>query len=235
MKKPLSVLVLSIVWMCCFPFYSTPGFFKQSLSDVSKSIHVYCECHNEWTNGSVENFARVELRDGTSFGPVLSDAIIEVNGLKLAFDDDMQTYKGAIGKVEQWQEIPIRIQTLDNRKVKGHVVAVFMVQFIEPKVRATVPLSQVFPVSWKYSEGSMHTVDLEIFSDEVEPVGIEVRGNHTTVDFEKLGMNIHRGESLHLRVLPPWTSNYEFSGNLTRRSKAHFITRATLTVRLGDK
>jgi hypothetical protein len=76
--------------------------------------------------------------------------------------------------VEQWQEIPIRIQTQDNR------------------------------------------------------------GNHTTVDFNKLGIEINRGESLHIQVLPPWTSNFEFSGNLTRSSKAYFITSATLIVRLVD-
>jgi len=157
-----------------------------------------------------------------------------VNDQKLAFDDDTQTYKGDIGKVEQWQEIPIRIQTQDSRKVQGHVGVVFMVQFTKPQPFATVPLSKTLPVAWEYSEGSMHTVALEIISDEEEPVGIEVRGNHTTVDFNKLGIEIKRGESLQLRVLPPWTSNYEFSGNLTRRSKAHFITSATLTVRLVE-
>jgi hypothetical protein len=176
----------------------------------------------------------VDLRDGTSFGPVLLDATVEVNGQELAFDDETQVYKGDIGKVEQWQEIPIRIQTRDSRKVGGHVVTVFMVQFIKPKPLATVPTSGVLPVSWQYSEGSIHTVDLEVFGDEEEPVGIEVRGNHTTVDLNKLGIKIRGGESIHLRVLPPWTSNFEFSGNLTRRSKAYFITSATLTVRLVD-
>jgi hypothetical protein len=195
---------------------------------------VYCECHNSWTNGRVENFANVELRDGTSFGSVLFDATVEVNGQKLAFDDDTQTYKGSIGQVEQWQEIPIRIQTRDNRKVRGHVVVVFMVRFIEQQPFATVPLGKMLPVAWEYSEGSMHTVDLEIHTDEGEPVGLEVRGNHTSLNLERLGLKINRGERINLRVLPPWTSNYEFSGNLTRRSKAHFITSATLTLRFAD-
>lgn len=181
MIKRFSALILTIVWLCCFLDISSPGILNQSEPDVSKLVHVLCECHNEWTNGHVENFAQVELRDGTSFGPVLLDATVEVNGQKLAFDNETQTFKGDIGKVEQWQEIPIRIQTQDNRKMQGHVVAVFMVQFSEPKVRATVPTSQVLPVSWKYSEGSMHTVDLEIFGDEDEPVGIEVHGNHVSV------------------------------------------------------
>jgi len=233
--KRFSVFIVTIVWLCCFPRGSSAWEYMQSVQDVSKRVHVYCECHNEWTNGSVRNFAQMELRDGTSFGPILLDAIVKVNDQKLAFDNETQTYRGDIGKVEQWQEIPILIQTQDNRKVMGHVVAVFMVEFTEPKPLATVPLSRTFPVSWKYSEGSMHTVDLEIFGDEDEPVGIEVRGNHTTVDFNKLGIEIKRGKSLRFRVLPPWTSNYEFSGNLTRRSKAHFITSATLTVQLGDK
>lgn len=78
-------------------------------------------------------------------------------------------------KVEQWQEIPIRILTKDNRKI---------------------------------------------------------RGNHTAVDFRKLGIKVGPGASINLRVRPPWTSNFEFSGYLTRRSKAYFITSAALTVRL---
>lgn len=234
MIKPSIAFILTTIWLCCFSSRSPLEINKQTVTDISKRVHVYCECHNSWINGRVENFAHVDLRDGTSFGSVLLDATVEVNGQKLTFDDETQTYKGDIGKVEQWQEIPIRIQTQDSRKVRGHVFAVFMVQFTEPKSSATVPSNRTFPVSWKYSEGSMHTVDLEIFWDEQEPVGIEVRGNHTAIDLNKLGLKICRGENLHLRVLPPWTSNFEFSGNLTRRSKAHFITSATLTLRLED-
>ncbi|UCE41642.1 MAG: hypothetical protein JSV17_01225 [Candidatus Aminicenantes bacterium] len=233
MKKLFSVLILVIVCVCCFFLRSSPEFLNQTVLDISKRVHVYCECYNSWINGRVENFAHMELRDGTSFGSILLDAAVEVNGQTLVYDDDTQTYRGDIGNVEQWQEIPIRIQTQDNRKVRGHVVVVFMVEFTQPKPLSNVPSSRAFPVSWKYSEGSMHTVDLEIFSDEREPVGIEVRGNHTTVDLSRMGIEINRGENLHLRVLPPWTSNYEFSGNLTRRSKAYFITSATLTVRLN--
>ena len=233
MKRIIAFLLATIIILVAPKWYLLKASYIAQTA-VSKRVHVYCECHNEWTNGNVENFAQVELRDETSFGPVLLDATVEVNGQRLAFDDDTQTYKGAIGKVEQWQEIPIRIQTRDNRKVLGHVVVVFMVQFTDPKVWATVPSSQVLPVSWKYSEGSMHTVDLEIFGNEEEPVGIEVRGNHTSLNLESLGLSIVKGESINLRVLPPWTSNFEFSGNLTRRSKAYFITSATLTVRLVD-
>jgi hypothetical protein len=120
---------LAIIWRCYFLCNSSSGIVSQAESAVSKRVHVYCECHNEWTNGRIENFARVELRDRTSFGPVLSGATVEVNGQKLAFDDDTQTFKGSIGKVEQWQEIPIRVQTQDNRKVRGHVGVLFMVRF----------------------------------------------------------------------------------------------------------
>jgi hypothetical protein len=150
----------------------------------------------------------------------------------LVFDERTHTYKGDIGKVEQWQEIPILIVTKDNRKIRGYVKVVFMVRFAEPKPSATVPASGKFPVSWQYSEGSMHTVDLEIFSDEGESVGIEVRGNHTSIDLNRLGVTLKGRNSLNLRVLPPWTSNFEFSGNLTRTSKVYFITSATLTVQV---
>jgi hypothetical protein len=223
---------LAIILLCCFLCDSSYSIVNQAVSAVSKRVHVYCECHNNWINGRVTNFAVVELRDETSFGPVLSDATVEVNSQKLAFDNATQNYRGDIGNVEQWQEIPLRIQARDGRKVTGHVGVVFMVQFAEPRPMEAVPSSGPFPVSWKYSEGSMHTIDLEIFMDEQEPVGMEVRGNHTTVDFERLGIKIGKGANIHLRVLPPWTSNYEFSGNLTRRSKAHFITSATLTARM---
>jgi hypothetical protein len=235
MKRRLYAVILTLIWLCGVPIGHTHEIFCQTASDISKRLHVYCECHNTWINGDIENYASVELRSGTSFGPVLLDATIEVNEQKLIYDEETQTYRGDIGKVKQWQEIPIRIQTRDNRKMKGHVVAVFMVQFKEPQAGAIVPSTGAFPVSWKYSEGSMHTVDLEIFSNNKEPVGMEVRGNHTTVDLGKLGIGINRSENLHLRVLPPWTSNFEFSGNLTRRSKAHFITSATLAVRVADR
>ncbi len=165
---------------------------------------------------------------------MLSDATVEVNGRNLAFDEKTQTYRGDIGEVEQWQEIPIRIKATDNRKVTGHVGVVFMVEFANPKPKEAVPMSGPFPVSWKYSESSMHTVDLEVSAGEGKPVGIEVRGNNTLIDLKKLGIKIKEGESLHLRVFPPWTSNFEFSGNLTRRSKAQFITSATLTLWLKD-
>ena len=203
-------------------------------AESNRRVHVYCKCQNSWINGRVSNFSQVELRDGTSFGPILQNAAVEVNGRRLTFDDVTQSYKGEIGEVEQWQEIPIRIQTHDNRKVRGHVVVVFMVQFTEPKPMAVISSSLALPVSWQYSEGSMHTVDLEIFSGENEPMGIEVRGNHTSVDLKKLGIDSRDGENLHLRVIPPWTSNYEFSGNLTRKSKAYFLTTATLTVLVAD-
>jgi len=232
--KRYSVLILTFLWLFCIPSDHSFGILSQTVPEISKRVHVYCECHNKWINGRVENFAHVELRDGTSFGPVLYDATVEVNGQKLAFDNDTQTYKGAIGKVEQWQEIPILIHTQDNRKVWGHVVVVFMVRFTKPQPFATVPLGKMLPVAWEYSEGSMHTVDLEIHGNKGEPVGLEVRGNHTSVNFERLGLKIDKRENISFRVLPPWTSNYEFSGNLTRRSKAHFITSATLTVRMMD-
>ena len=229
-----NLIILALIWSCLNLFGHTPGIFCQTTSDISKRIHVYCECHNTWNDGRVKNFAHVELRNGTSFGPILLDAVVDVNGQKMIFDDQTQTSRGDIGKVEQWDEIPIGIQTQDNRKMKGHVVAVFMVQFAEPKAGAIVPSTGTFPVSWKYSEGSMHTVDLEIFSNNREPVGMEVRGNHTTIDLGNLDIKINRGENLYLRVLPPWTSNFEFSGNLTHRSKAYFITSGTLTVRLKN-
>lgn len=232
MIKRLLSINLAIILLGCFLYDSSSDIVSQAEFAVSQRIYVYCECHNSWINGRVENFAIVEVRDRTSFGPVLSGAAVEVNGRKLAFDDEMQAYRGDIGAVEQWQEIPINIQTRDKRKVTGHVGVVFMVQFADPKPLATVSSSVPLPVSWKYSEGSMHTVDLEIFMDEEEPLGMEVRGNHTTIDLKKLDIKIKEGESLHLRVLPPWTSNFEFSGNLTRTSKAYFITSATLTLRL---
>ena len=220
------------IWIAPYGLLLKASIFTQG--EISKRVHVYCECFNRWNNGSVENFAQVELRDGTSFGPVLLGATVEVNGLEMAFDDETQTYRGDIGKVEQWQEIPIRIQTRDNRKIRGHVVVAFMVQFVKPKPLESVTSSNAFPVSWEYSEGSMHTVDLEVYSEEKQPVGIEVRGNHTSLDLKELGIDISEGKNFHLRVLPPWTSNHEFSGNLTRRSKAYFITSATLTLKLED-
>ena len=232
-KRFLSIN-LAIIVLGCFLFHPSALSTNPAVSAASKRIHVYCECYNSWINGRVTNFAVVEIRDGTSFGPVLSDAAVEVNGQKLAFEKETQTFRGDIGTVEQWQEIPITIQTQDNRKVTGHVAVVFMVQFVEPKPMEAVFTSGPLPVSWKYSEGSMHTVDLEIFTDDGEPVGMEVRGNHTTVDFRKLDIKIDKGSSVHLRVLPPWTSNFEFSGTLTRTSKAYFITSATLTLRLKN-
>jgi len=225
---------LVIILLGSFLCNASSHSMNHDTSAALKRVHVDCECHNSWINGHITNFAIMEVRDGTSFGPVLSDAAVEVNGQKLAFDEKSQAFRGDIGKVEQWQEIPITIQTRDKRKVMGHVGVVFMVQFADPKAMANVSSSVPLPVSWKYSEGSMHTVDLEIFSDEGEPVGVEVRGNHTTIDFDRLGIKFGIGSSVHLRVLPPWTSNFEFSGNLTRTSKAYFITSATLTVMLKN-
>jgi hypothetical protein len=149
------VFVLTSIGLFCLSLGYASKISNQTATDISKRIHVYCECHNRWINGRIENFASVELRSGTSFGPVLSEATVEVNGRKLAFDDQTQTYSGDINRVEQWQEIPIRIQTRDGRKVRGHVAVVFMVQFTEPKPSARVSTDRGFPVSWKYSEGSM--------------------------------------------------------------------------------
>ncbi len=230
MKKRF-LIFLSII--CLWIIQSGPSSIRNKYiaSQISGRIHVTCKCINSWTNGKVKNLAEVELRDSTSFGPVLLGASVDVNAHQLLFDKETQIYKGSIGKVEQWQRIPLLIQTQDGRNVKGYVAVVFMVRITRPKPFATVPSNQVLPVAWEYSEGSMHTVDLEILRDKGDPVGLEVIGNKTSIDFRKLGLEVDKGETIIIRVLPPWTSNYEFSGNLTRRSKANFITEATIAIR----
>ncbi len=229
MRKFL-LIFLSIIFL--WSVHSAPLSVANShiALQTSDRIHVICKCINSWTDGRVENRGEVELRDGTSFGPVLQEASVEVNGHQLQFDQENQTYKGPIGQVEQWQEIPLLIQTKDGRKVKGIIAVVFMIRITHPKPVAAVSSNQILQVTWDYSEGSMHTVDLEIHRVKGDPVGFEIRGNKTSIDFERLGLKIERGEKILVRILPPWTSNFEFSGNLTKRSKGYFITEAAVTL-----
>jgi hypothetical protein len=125
------------------------------VSSMSKPIHVYCLCRNQWVNGQVKNLAEVELRDGTSFGPVIADAEVLVNGQRLAFDLDTQAYEGSMGEVEQWQRIPINIETRDGRSISGYVAVVFLVEFVKPRPWTEVPLARPLPVKWEYSEKTM--------------------------------------------------------------------------------
>ena len=87
MRRILALLLAAFfIWIA--PNRLLPRNSNISQPDVSNRIHVYCECYNSWKNGRVENFADVDLRDGTSFGPVLFGATVEVNGQKLAFDEE---------------------------------------------------------------------------------------------------------------------------------------------------
>lgn len=207
-------------------------FFARSLHSRSEPLHVYCLCQNQWVNGQVTNHAEVELRDGTSFGPVITDAEVSVNEQRLSFDQDAQSYQGSIGEVEQWQRIPISIRTRDGRTIRGYAAVVFLVEFAEPIPWAEASLSHPLPLKWEYSEGSMHTVDLLAWKENEEPQSHEVAGNSTTIDLRRISTNLRNGDVVHIQVLPFRTSNYELDGYITKRSKAEFLTTAVISVKI---
>lgn len=180
----------------------------------------------------MENQAEVELRDGTSFGSVLANSRVEVNDFSLAFNENTQTYQGLIGKLEQWQRIPIFIQVQDGRKVSGYIAVVYLVSFVEPEPHTKVPASLQLPLEWEYSEGSMHTVDLIILKNGAELRNYEIVGNSTMVNFKRLGVNLNKGDVINIEVHPPWTSNYELHGDITKKSRAEFVTTAAISVRI---
>jgi len=227
-----AILLLSILWIA-LPMKSLKPENHTYVSSISKPIHVYCLCQNQWVNGQVKNLAEVELRDGTSFGPVIANAEVLVNGQRLSFDQDAQIYQGSLGKVEQWQRIPINITTHDGRTITGYVAVVFLVKFVEPRPWAEVPLSLPLPVKWEYSEGSMHTVDLLIRKDDEDLRSLEIPGNSTTLDFKQLRTNLKEDDVVHIQVYPFRTSNYEFEGHTTQRSKAEFFSTAVVSVKIG--
>jgi len=202
---------------------------------VSNPIYVYCLVQNQWVNGQVENLAEVELRDGRTSGPVIAAADVEVNGHKLRFDPDTSAFRGTIGEIEQWQRIPLDIHTRDGRAITGYVAVVFLVEFVEPGPWAEVPLSLPLPVKWEYSEKSMHTVDLVVWKDDEELSSTEVRGNSTSVDFSELRSSLEQDDVVHIQIYPPRTSNYEFEGNTTRRSKAEYVTTAVISVKIAER
>jgi hypothetical protein len=194
-------------------------------------LHVYCRCYNNWHDGRITNEAEVELRDNTSYGPILKNAIVKVNGHELDFADNENIYKGSIGEIQQWQRIPIQIETQDGRKVTGYVAVVFMVFFREPKPLAQMPSSHMLPVRWDYSEGSMHTVELLILKKGEELKSLEVPGNEITLNFKRLGLSLTVGDTFQLMVLPFWTDNHELHGDLTKSSRAQLLSRASVTIR----
>ncbi len=231
LKGKSTFLLFCILWIA-LPAKSLIPNNHTYVSSMSKPIHVYCLCQNQWVNGQVKNLAEVELRDGTSFGPVVADADVLVNGKRLAFDWDTQAYEGSMGKVEQWQRIPIKIATRDGRTITGYVAVVFLVEFVIPRPWTEVPPSLPLPLKWEYSEGSMHTVVLVIRKDDEELRSFEIPGNSTTIDFRQLRANLQKDDVVHIQIYPPWTSNYDFQGYTTKRSKAEFVTTAVISVKI---
>ncbi|MBW2218094.1 MAG: hypothetical protein JRF40_01175 [Deltaproteobacteria bacterium] len=229
MKKNIVSIILLM-----FLFGAAKGLSPESKTKIGSAapqrLHVECLCYHDWSDGRVKTEAVVKLREGTSFGPFLNDAAVRINDHALEFAEAKQIYTGAIGEIEQWQRIPILIQTSDGRKVDGYIAVVFLVQFIKPKPFASVPSSYVLPLRWDYSEGSMHTVELIILKDDIEMKALEIPGNSTALNFKRLGLPISKGDLVRILVLPPWTNNFELHGNLTKSSKAHFITRASLSI-----
>jgi len=221
------------IFLLCLSGFTKSLSFKSPEETGFISPHplfVNCLCSNDWIDGQVKNTAEVELRERTANGPILKNASVKVNGQELVFAGDEQIYRGNIGKIEQWQRIPIQIQTQDGRKVDGYVAVVFLLRISEPKPFVRIPSSYVLPMRWEYSEGSMHTVELLILRDNVELKSLEVAGNYTTLNFKRLGLPITKGDTIRLLVLPFWTRNSELNGHITKSSKAQFITRASLTV-----
>jgi hypothetical protein len=232
MKKGL----IFILFLVLFPIASKNLFFEMSPRSTSlplQRLYVNCLCTNAWINGRVNNTAEVELRDGAAYGPILKNASVNINDCELDFAVDQQIYQGDIGMVEQWQRIPICIETQDGRKVEGYVTVVFLVRITEPQPYVHVPSSYQLPLSWEYSEGSMHTVELLVLKDNVELKALEVPGNSILLNFKRMGLPIKEGDVLQLRVLPFWTSNSELRGNLTKSSTAQFLTTATVTVKFA--
>jgi hypothetical protein len=203
------------------------------ISSMPEPLHVYALCQNEWVNGNVNNHAEVELRDGASFGPVIADADVSVNGIGLSFDRKKQAYAGDVGKLEQWQRIPIRIETRDGRSIEGYVGVVFMVEFVKPSPWAAATAAHPLPLRWAYSEGSMHTVELLAWKENVETLSQEVAGNSTTFDIRRVSPNLQAGDVVHFQVVPFRTGDYEFKGNTTKRSKAEFFTTAVVSVKIA--
>jgi hypothetical protein len=210
------------------------GDTREHESPASDPVHVYVLCENHWENGRVINQADVDVRDGTSFGPAISDAAVSVNEHDLSFDQDTRTYRGIIGDIEQWQRIPILIRSRDKRVIRGHIVVVFMVKIVQPAPWSSIPPSLQLPVKWEYSEGSMHTVDLVVKKNAEDLRSYEISGNSTTINFKKLGTNFQRSDVIRIQIKPFWTSNYEFEGYTTKRSKAEFVTTAVLSVKFSQ-
>jgi hypothetical protein len=76
-------------------------------------------------------------------------------------------------------------------------------------------------------------VDLVIRKDDEELRSFEIPGNSTTMDFRQLRTNLQKGDVVHIQIYPPRTSNYEFEGYTTRRSKAEFVTTAVISVKIA--
>lgn len=229
MKKRFAFLI----FLLCLSGFAKSLSFKSVGDTVSispQSLFVNCLCYNDWIDGRVKNTAEVELRERATNGPILKNATAKINGRELVFAADEQIYQGDIGKIEQWQKIAIHIETQDGRKVDGYVAVVFLLRISEPKPFVHIPSSYILPLRWDYSEGSMHTVELLILRDNVELKSLEVPGNYTTLNFKRLGLPITKGDTIRLLILPFWTNNSELQGNLTKSSKAQFITRASVTI-----
>lgn len=194
-------------------------------------LHVHCVCRNQWKNGRITNFAEVDVRRKTSFGSVIPDALVSVNTHELGFDRDTQSYRGDIGELEQWQRIPILVKTRDDQVIRGYVAAVYMVRVTGPAPWSPIPDTLQIPVTWEYSDGSMHTVSLVVMRGGEELRSVDIAGNSTCVNCKTLGTDFHRGDVFQIHIHPPWTSNFEFEGYTTKRSQAEFITTAVLSVR----
>jgi hypothetical protein len=226
------VFALSVT---CLTVAPQPKGTRRTETSFRDPIHVYCLCQNQWHNGRITNLAEVDVRRKTSFGPAIQDAVVSVNEQRLTFDRSRGTYHGDIGNLEQWQRIPMLIKTPDDQSVRGYLAVVYMVRVTRPAPWSPTPPSLEIPVTWEYSEGSMHTVDLVVTKGGKELRSFAVSGNSFTINGKTLGVNFLQGDEIQVHIHPPWTSNFEFKGFTTRRSKAEFVTTAVLSVRFSEE
>ncbi len=190
---------------------------------------------NKWNNGMAVNSAIVSLKNGSSGGTAINNAVVMVNGRSLSFIASIQEYSGSIGSVTPGQKVQFNVKTKDKRELSGYVVASYFVSIVNPRPNTTFNMAKPIKVDWKFNPGATYLVVFKILKGETQLFSTDVNGNSYTINLAGPGGIRLPGlipSEINARVISPWTEKYKIIGTYAAGSKGQFFASANVTIRL---
>ena len=193
--------------------------------------------HN-WSNGVTGFSAMVVVKRGSSAGPVIRNARVEVNGVMLPFTASTQSYFRGIGTVSPGNKVSVRVRTRTGEVVKGWVRCGPAARITRPPAGATVSVGgRLRPhlrrrlVEWAFSDGNTYLVVFKILKSQTELFSTDVNGSRYFLNLAAMGVSVVPGDVIEARVISPWSDIHEYVGAASG-SEGHYFSSAWVPLRV---